>query len=362
MARYPGLLTCAGATSVAICLFLTTVTFATAQTLTPKSINAARLDVIPATYSAEPKQLDPITTSSTGTAGTVIEPEQTLNTAAAANMPSPAIARLQVLLDRAGASPGVIDGHDGGNLRGAVEAFETMRGLPADGKIGPLVIDAIENANQVIGTYVITAEDMSFVVGPIPKDYARMAEMKFLGYTTAAEGLAERFHMGESFLKQLNPAASFVKGETIFVADLATKRSGKAARIEVDKTKGQLRAYTAAGSLLVAYPATIGSETNPSPSSTHTVKTVVTNPDYTYNPKVNFKQGDNDKVLTLPPGPNGPVGTVWIDLSEPTFGIHGTPEPDRIDKTGSHGCVRLTNWDAEELAKLLTTGVPVKFL
>lgn len=146
------------------------------------------------------------------------------------------------------------------------------------------------------------------------------------------------------------------------MADLATKRSGKAARVEVDKAKGQLRAYAADGSLLVAYPATIGSETNPSPSGTHTVKTVVINPDYTYNPQVNFKQGDNDKVLTLPPGPNGPVGTVWIDLSEPTFGIHGTPEPDRIDKTGSHGCVRLTNWDAEELAKLLTAGVSVKFM
>jgi lipoprotein-anchoring transpeptidase ErfK/SrfK len=88
----------------------------------------------------------------------------------------------------------------------------------------------------------------------------------------------------------------------------------------------------------------------------------VINPEYTYNPKVNFQQCDNGKVLPLPPGPNGPGGTVWIDLSEPTFGIHGTPEPSRIDKTGSHGCVRLTNWDAEELAKLLAEDVPVKFL
>jgi lipoprotein-anchoring transpeptidase ErfK/SrfK len=333
-------------------------TSAAAQDLTAESVNAAPLDLVAASYGNLPKEVDLIKTGSITGPGNV-QPQADPVLAAE---PSASIARLQILLDRAGASPGVIDGVDGGNLRSAVEAFQIMRGLPADGKIGPQVIGAIENANQVIGTYVITAEDIAFVVGPISKDYARMAEMPFLGYVRASEGLAERFHMDERFLKTLNPAASFVEGETIFVADLATKPSGKVARIEVDKAKGQLRAYAADGSLSVAYPATIGSETNPSPSGTHTVKTVVVNPNYTYNPKVNFQQGDNDKVLTLPPGPNGPVGTVWIDLSEPTFGIHGTPEPDRIDKTGSHGCVRLTNWDAEELAKLITKGVSVTFM
>ena len=86
------------------------------------------------------------------------------------------------------------------------------------------------------------------------------------------------------------------------------------------------------------------------------------NPNYTYNPEKNFQQGDNDKPLLIPPGPNGPVGAMWIDLTEPTFGIHGTPEPDKIDKTASHGCVRLTNWDATELSKLVEPGVPVEFL
>ena len=148
----------------------------------------------------------------------------------------------------------------------------------------------------------------------------------------------------------------------MFVADLGSARTGKAVKLEVDQAQGQLRAYAEDGSLLAAYPATIGSEDNPSPSGSHTVRSVVENPTYTYNPKVNFKQGSNDKVLTLPSGPNGPVGTVWIDLSEPSFGIHGTPEPARIDKTGSHGCVRLTNWDAEELSKLIAEGVPVDFM
>ncbi len=332
---------------------------AAASDLSPEAINTASLDVIPAIFTATPKEIDTITTASivdtTTDSDAVALPFDT-------NAQSASVARLQVLLDRAGASPGIIDGLDGGNLRSAIAAFEAMHGLPVDGKIGSQVIGAIQDPEQVIGSYVITAEDISVVVGAIPKDYALMAQMTYLGYSTVTEGLAERFHMGEDFLKALNPNAQFLEGETIFVADLGENKEGRAVRLEVDKAEGQVRAYAADDTLLVAYPATIGSETNPSPSGTHTVKTVVINPNYTYNPKVNFQQGDNSTVLTLPPGPNGPVGTVWIDLSEPTFGIHGTPEPSRIDKTGSHGCVRLTNWDAEELAKLLVRDVSVKFM
>jgi lipoprotein-anchoring transpeptidase ErfK/SrfK len=336
-----------------------TVVPAAASSLTPEAINAAPLDVIPAIYTPVSKEIDPMVTAGitpvSVDADAVALPFDT-------NTPSASVARLQVLLDRAGASPGIIDGLDGGNLRSALAAFETMHGLSADGKIGSQVIGAIDDTKQVIGSYVITSKDISAVVGPIPKDYSQMAKMKYLGYANVTEGLAEQFHMGEDLLKALNPSARFVEGETIFVADLGGNKPGKAVRLEVDKARGQVRAYAADGSLLVAYPATIGSETNPSPSGTHTVKTVVVNPDYTYNPKINFQQGNNNTVLTLPPGPNGPVGTVWIDLSEPTFGIHGTPEPSRIDKTGSHGCVRLTNWDAEELSKLLTKDVPVEFM
>jgi lipoprotein-anchoring transpeptidase ErfK/SrfK len=134
------------------------------------------------------------------------------------------------------------------------------------------------------------------------------------------------------------------------------------ARIEADKSLRQLRAYDENDVLIVAYPATIGSEDNPSPEGTHLVNAVAPMPNYTYNPDVNFQQGENTEVLVIPPGPNGPVGSMWIDLTEPTFGIHGTPEPSKIDKTASHGCVRLTNWDAEELSKLVEAGVPVVFM
>jgi lipoprotein-anchoring transpeptidase ErfK/SrfK len=277
-------------------------------------------------------------------------------------LPNPAIVRLQVLLDRAGASPGVIDGYDGDNVRKAIFAFETMRGLPADGQLDADVLAALETGGPVIGTYEIAAEDVSAIVPPIPTDYAEMSKRDFLGYTSVPEELGERFHMAEKLITALNPGATFAAGETITVAAYGPDLTGEVARIEADKTLRQVRAYDASDRLIAAYPATIGSEDNPSPSGTHVVEGVAPMPNYTYNPKVNFQQGDNTSVLTIPPGPNGPVGSMWIDLSEPTFGIHGTPEPSKIDKTGSHGCVRLTNWDANELAKMVKPGVPVVFL
>lgn len=276
--------------------------------------------------------------------------------------PDAAVARLQILLDRAGASPGVIDGYDGDNVRKAIVAFEAMQGLPVDGQLDDDVLGALETGEPVIGTYTISAEDVAAIVPPIPTDYAEMAQRDFLGYTGVPEALGERFHMAEKFLLVLNPGSGFAAGDSIFVAAYGPDRQGEVARIEADKALRQVRAYDAEDRLIAAYPATIGSEDNPSPSGTHIVEAVAPMPNYTYNPKVNFQQGDNTEVLTIPPGPNGPVGSMWIDLSEPTYGIHGTPEPSKIDKTGSHGCIRLTNWDAGELAALVKPGVPVVFL
>ncbi len=274
--------------------------------------------------------------------------------------PDPAIVRLQVLLDRAGASPGVIDGYDGDNVRKAVFAFEQMAGLPADGLLDPDLI-ALLGAEPVVGHYTILADDAEGITGPVPEDYAEKAQLTYLGYADMAEKLAERFHMDVDLLRALNPGASFAVGEDIVVAAPGLPREGSVARIVADKQMRQVRAYDASDRLLAAYPATIGSDQNPSPSGIHLVAAVAPMPDYTYNPAINFQQGINTEVLVIPPGPNGPVGSMWIDLTEPTFGIHGTPEPELIDKTGSHGCVRLTNWDAEELAAMVTEGVPVEF-
>jgi lipoprotein-anchoring transpeptidase ErfK/SrfK len=172
----------------------------------------------------------------------------------------------------------------------------------------------------------------------------------------------ERFHMDVKLLMALNPGADFRQaGTSIWVTAVeGPPIAAKVARIVADKALRQLRGYDAQDRLLVAYPATIGSPDNPSPSGEHLVKAVAPDPVYYYDP-TNFVQGDNTAKLELPPGPNNPVGSVWIDLTEPSYGIHGTPEPTKIDKTGSHGCVRLTNWDAEELSKLVEPGVPVSF-
>jgi lipoprotein-anchoring transpeptidase ErfK/SrfK len=306
--------------------------------LTAEAINAAALDSIPAHYAPA--------------AGSPAD---------APRLPDPGIVRLQVLLDRAGSSPGAIDGFDGENVRKAIRGFETMTGLPADGVLDPDVLAKLNSPDPVIGRYRITPDDVKDVTGPVPSDYAEMAKLKFLGYASPAEELAERFHMDIDLLEALNPRAQFAPGEEVLVAAYGPDKTGQVARIEADKDLHQVRGYDQAGQLLVAYPATIGSADNPSPSGTHLVDAVIQMPNYTYNPKINFQQGKNKDVLIIPPGPNGPVGAVWIDLTEPTFGIHGTPEPEKIDKTGSHGCVRLTNWDAEELSQMVQKGVPVEF-
>jgi lipoprotein-anchoring transpeptidase ErfK/SrfK len=275
--------------------------------------------------------------------------------------PDPAIIRLQVLLDRAGSSPGVIDGFYGDNVSKAVAGFEAMRGLPVDGKLNPDVATHLEDKTPIVERYVVTNEDATGLVGKIPKDYGEKAKMESLGYASVAEKLSERFHMDIDLVKTLNPDAKFAPGETVYVVMTGSPREGKVKRIEARKQTGQLIAYAQDGTLLAVYPATIGSEDNPAPTGTHKVKGIARMPTYRYNPKLNFKQGKNDKVLTIPKGPNGPVGSVWIDLTEPTYGIHGTPEPELIDKVGSHGCVRLTNWDAEELAGMVKPGVVVDF-
>lgn len=270
--------------------------------------------------------------------------------------PDPTLIRLQVLLDRAHASPGVIDGYPGDNLLKAVRLFEEMRKLPADGQVDQQLWDAlVADGRPVMTTYKITRKDLDQrFVKRIPTDYAELARMKYLGFRDPAEMLAERFHMDEDLLKALNPKADFRKaGTEITVADPSAEPAAKITRVEVRKSEGVLRAYDGAGNLVTGFPATIGSEDNPSPEGELKVGKIVHDPGYTYNPKKNFKQGKNDEVLDIPPGPNGPVGSIWIDLSKPTYGIHGTAEPSKIDKSQSHGCVRLTNWDAATLADLL---------
>jgi lipoprotein-anchoring transpeptidase ErfK/SrfK len=280
-------------------------------------------------------------------------------------MSSNEVTALQVFLDREGFSPGVIDGKKGSNVTKAIEAWQNATGDTLDPNNTEDILERLRlSGGMAFTTYEITAADAAGpYVASIPEDYAHKAALPHLSFTSTTEMLAEKFHMDEAYLKEINPGVDFtIPGTIVKVVDIGKPKTGKVAKILADKGRKQVLAYDANGTLIAAYPASIGSADTPSPSGTVTVERIALNPGYTYNPKINFKQGSNDKVLTLQPGPNGPVGTVWIALSKPTYGIHGTPEPSKIGKTQSHGCIRLTNWDATELAKMTSAGVTVEFV
>lgn len=279
--------------------------------------------------------------------------------------PDAATARAQILLDRANFSPGVIDGLGGDNTRQAIAAFEKAAGLPQDGVLDAEVFRRLTSGDdgRVLTDYTITAADLAGpFIGQVPADLTDMAKLQTVGYATPLEMLAEKFHMTEGLLQALNPGVDFGKaGQTIVVAAVAqTELTGDVAHIVVDKAERSVRVYDAADKLLAFYPATIGSSARPAPSGELTVVGVAPEPNYTYDPdRVSYDRGDR-KVI-VPPGPNNPVGSVWIDLSRDTYGIHGTPDPSKVGKTFSSGCVRLTNWDAEQLASKVKPGVRVTF-
>ncbi|WP_225612085.1 L,D-transpeptidase [Paracoccus sp. PAR01] len=274
-------------------------------------------------------------------------------------------AKVQILLDRSGISPGVVDGWRGGMSESALKAFQRREGMPMTGRMSPDLWSRLHvyAAEALTDEYTITQADAAGLVDKIPADYADKAAMRSQGYTSVLERLSERFHMDEKFLALLNPGVKFEPGATISVTRPAKPIRATVTRIIIDKETRRVAAYDVKGRMVADYPATVGSSDTPSPHGTHLVKAVALDPTYTYNPQRNFKQGKNDRVLIIPPGPNGPVGDVWIDLSEPTYGLHGTATPSRLFVNQSHGCVRLTNWDARELAHMVKANVTtVEFL
>lgn len=279
----------------------------------------------------------------------------------------PAVIKLQVLLDRSQFSPGVIDGREGDNVDKAISAFENATGLPVRGHPTEELLRVMASADTgpVLQRYRISEED---VKGPflkaVPGTLEEMAKLEHLSYTSPRELLAEKFHLDEDLLVALNPGADFAQAGTEITVPLVKQleQSKVVTNIIVDTAGGALGAYDAQGTLLASYPASVGSEGKPSPVGTHLVRAIAPRPKYYYNPKeLNFSGVNAKGLLEIAAGPNNPVGTVWIDLTEPTYGIHGTPEPSLIGKSRSHGCVRLTNWDAEELAGMVKKGAVVTF-
>jgi lipoprotein-anchoring transpeptidase ErfK/SrfK len=281
-----------------------------------------------------------------------------------AKLPRAAIARAQILLDRARFSPGEIDGKKGENVDKALRAYAQAQGLPEKGLTREVWDKLVADTAPAIIDYQISEDDIK---GPfadkLPKKMEDMQHLPALSYTSAAEALAERFHMSEELLRALNPGKKFDRaGETIAVANIRPAEDmPKVGRIEVDKTAQTVRAFDKDNKLIAFYPATVGSDEKPSPTGTLKVTGVQKNPTYRYNPEYNFKSVKTDEPFTIKPGPNNPVGTMWIGLSEKGYGIHGTPDPAKVSKSESHGCIRLTNWDAQDLGAKLTKGIEVMF-
>ncbi|AXQ21942.1 murein L,D-transpeptidase [Acinetobacter wuhouensis] len=278
----------------------------------------------------------------------------------------PVYARAHVMLNNSHASPGAIDGSSGMNTLKAIASFQQMNGIKPTGELTKETWDALiakQGNKPAFVEYTLTDADLK---GPyaasIPRDYALQAKMKGLYYTRVTEMLGEKFHMDEDFLKKLNPKATFKKaGEKIIVTNIRNDLPENIHLIVAHKGAKQLYLFNAQNQMVGSFPATIGSSDTPSPTGTYKVTGVAPNPWYGYSPS-NFLQGNNRKPLSLPPGPNGPVGNIWIGLSKKSFGIHGTPNPSAISKTASHGCIRLTNWDANDLGRKVKSGVTVKFL
>jgi lipoprotein-anchoring transpeptidase ErfK/SrfK len=279
--------------------------------------------------------------------------------------PNPTIVKAQILLDRANLSPGEIDGKYSANLDAAIAAFAEAGDLPADTTWSRSLWLALTSnvTDPVLTEYALTREDLKGPFVQLPAKMEDMQPLKVLGFANVREALAEKFHMSEQLLTALNPEASFSEvGEKIVVPNVLRERqAGPAARIDIDKDQQTVRVYSARNELIAFFPASVGSDDKPSPSGTLKVKMIESDPSFHYNPKYQFKEVGTQKPFDLNPGPNNPLGTTWIALSKPGYGIHGTPEPSSIGKSASHGCVRLTNWDAQRLAAMLTKGVPVNF-
>lgn len=301
------------------------------------------------------------------------------------SIPETPALRAQVILDHLGFSPGVIDGKEGQSYSAALRAFQTANDLPDTGKLDEATLAGMTRWRDIPATRVVVIP-AAFADGPFfpdfPADAAEQAKLPVLGYRNLMEALAERFHTTAETIVAMNPASAPVgAGKAIRVPNIpnaavrdagsdprgwndSLRRLGvsseqpQAGKVVVDKSEGVLKVFGADDKLIAQFPATMGSSKDPLPIGEWKIQGASRNPDFHYNPKLFWDVSDSKDAQILKPGPNSPVGIVWLDLNKPHYGIHGTGEPHMIGRAESHGCIRLTNWDAARLAQMVKPGTP----
>ena len=267
--------------------------------------------------------------------------------------------KMQALLDWNHASPGPIDGGWGMNSKKALTNFQAMKGLPTTGRMDQKTWDAlvknIPATKPVLVTYTLTDDDINTNFATTPASAEAKSKMKGLYYQDIKEMLGERFHMDVRYLDKLNKNKEYKAGETITVLNTRGALNKRINRVVANKADKTLYAYD--GNQLVAtYPTTVGSDDTPSPHGTYKIVNKVKMPWY----KATVGEGAQKKIHMLPPGPNNPVGVVWMGLSKPSYGLHGSPKPEGISRQASHGCIRLTNWDVLEVYANIENGATVE--
>jgi lipoprotein-anchoring transpeptidase ErfK/SrfK len=274
----------------------------------------------------------------------------------------------QVMLDRAGFSPGEIDGRLGLNLRNALSAFQRANGIPPSADLNEATWQTLReraDAAPPLVPYSVKEADIAGPFSPaIPADLMEQSKLPSLGYQNALEALAERFHLSPQLLRALNPHATFDRaGEQLLVPNVASPAPLPEAKatIVVTKSTSALTIEDEDARVIFYAPVTTGSRHDPLPIGAWKVTGVQRSPSFHYNPDLFWDADPRHSKATIPPGPNNPVGTAWIDLSKAHYGIHGTPEPSRIGHVQSHGCIRMTNWDVQRVAEWARPGTPVVF-